>query len=108
MDIVEKLKSQLGDDVRLVFDRQALFRLAAEEIETLRHAVAHEGERIDRARAHIARLEAENRRLREALGFIAEEGDAGRGDGLPEACPAHDDVTMWAAARAALGADEAE
>lgn len=40
--------------------------------------------------------------LREALEFIAEEHDAGRHDGLPEPCPAHDADTMWATARAAL------
>lgn len=40
--------------------------------------------------------------MREALEFIAEEHDAGRHDGLPEPCPAHDADTMWATARAAL------
>ena len=42
--------------------------------------------------------------LRDALEYIAEEHDAGRHDGLPEPCPAHDGVTMWAIARAALTA----
>ena len=45
----------------------------------------------------------ENERLREALEEIAEEHDAGRYDGLPEPCPAHDDLHMWFLARAALG-----
>ena len=44
----------------------------------------------------------------EALQFIAEEHDAGRHDGLPEPCPAHDAITMWALARQALPAAERE
>lgn len=52
--------------------------------------------------AALAAKEAEIAKLREALEFIAEEHDAGRHDGLPEPCPAHDDVTMWATARQAL------
>ena len=58
-------------------------------------------------RGTMAALIAAARRaekLAEALDEIAEEHDAGRHDGLPEACPAHDDVTMWAIARAALAA----
>jgi hypothetical protein len=39
---------------------------------------------------------------RRALEIIAESHDAGRHDGLPEACPAHDADTMFAIARAAL------
>lgn len=50
----------------------------------------------------LTEAHAENARLREALETIAEEGDSGRGDGLPEPCPAHDDVTMWLIARAAI------
>lgn len=45
MDIVEKLRSQIGDDVQHIFDHEALFRIAADE---------------------IARLRAENERLRDA------------------------------------------
>lgn len=52
--------------------------------------------------ARIAASEAELGRLREALEYIAEEHDAGRHDGLPEPCPAHEDVIMWLTARAAL------
>lgn len=33
-------------------------------------------------------------RLRAALEFIAEQHDAGRHDGFPEPCPAHDGVVM--------------
>jgi hypothetical protein len=50
----------------------------------------------------IKQLEAERDRLREAMEFIAEERDAGRHDGLPEPCAAHDAETMFAVARAAL------
>src|SRR3954451_10175462 len=63
----------------------------------------------------ISRLQAENAKLRaqsdtepvawrEALEFIAEGQDAGRHDGLPEPCPAHDAETMWAVACEALRA----
>lgn len=56
------------------------------------------------AEARAARLaaEADAAALRDALEYIAEEHDAGRYDGKPEPCPAHDDVTMWAVARDAL------
>lgn len=55
---------------------------------------------------HARALAAEERVkvLSEALEFIAEEHDAGRHDGLPEPCPAHDAETMWAVARQALAA----
>jgi hypothetical protein len=43
-----------------------------------------------------------NREMREALEFITEAHDAGRHDGLPEDCPAHDADTMFAVARSAL------
>ena len=55
---------------------------------------------------YISHLEAKNARLREALEFCAEEQDRGRHDGKPEPGPAHDDVTMWAVARAALAPKE--
>jgi len=51
--------------------------------------------RMERAEARAEWLEA-------ALQFIAEEHDAGRHDGLPESCPAHDEYVMWEAAREAL------
>lgn len=51
----------------------------------------------------LDRLTAENERLRSALECIAESHDAGRHDGLPEPCPAHDATHMWAIARGALG-----
>ena len=63
----------------------------------------HENALVYEAADRIEALTAENERLREALETIAEERDAGRHDGLPEPCPAHEDVTMWAIARAALG-----
>jgi hypothetical protein len=40
MDIVDKLRSQIGDDVQHIFDHEALFRLAADEIENLRQSLA--------------------------------------------------------------------
>ncbi|MFH5927430.1 hypothetical protein [Roseomonas xinghualingensis] len=46
--------------------------------------------------------DGEVERLRAALETIAEEHDAGRHDGQPEPCPAHDADTMFAIARAAL------
>lgn len=54
------------------------------------------------AAAALRELEAERDMLREAVEFIAEAHDAGRHDGLPEPCPAHDAETMFAVARAAL------
>ena len=41
-------------------------------------------------------------RLRSALETIAESHDAGRHDGKPEPCPAHDPYVMWALANEAL------
>ena len=55
------------------------------------------------AAAEIAELRAERDRLKAALETIAEEHDAGRHDGLPEPCPAHDADTMFYVARKALG-----
>jgi len=56
-------------------------------------------EKCSCAATHEARAE----RLRVALETIAEEHDAGRHDGLPEPCPAHDADTMFYVARKALG-----
>jgi hypothetical protein len=71
------------------------------------------GDRIEELEAHhdkflqeFWKTNAENERLRTALQYIAEESDAGRHDGLPEACPAHDEVQMWLEAREALAAVE--
>lgn len=36
MNIVEKMKSQIGDDPQHIFDHEALFKLAVAEIERLR------------------------------------------------------------------------
>lgn len=44
--------------------------------------------------------------LRDALQEIAESHDAGRHDGRPEPCPAHDAETMWAIATRVLASDE--
>lgn len=64
--------------------------------------IEHAADHIDKLEADIEQLEADNKRLREALEYIAESHDAGRHDGKPEECPAHDDVFMWLMARAAL------
>ncbi len=40
MDIVDKLKSQIGDDPQHIFDHEALFKLAVTEIESLRSALS--------------------------------------------------------------------
>lgn len=50
----------------------------------------------------VREQDGEIARLREALEYIAEEHDAGRHDGRPEACPANNAVQMWSAAREAL------
>lgn len=39
MDIVDKLKSQIGDDPQHIFDHEALFKLSVAEIERLRTEV---------------------------------------------------------------------
>ena len=36
MDILDKLKSQIGDDVQHIFDHEALFKAARDEITALR------------------------------------------------------------------------
>ena len=48
------------------------------------------------------KAEQRNTELTDALERIAESHDAGRHDGLPEPCPAHDDILMWSIARATL------
>lgn len=52
--------------------------------------------------------ERQNAELVEALEYIADSHDAGRHDGLPEPCPAHDAEEMWAVAREALKASGRE
>lgn len=39
MNIVEKMKSQIGDDPQHIFDHEALFKLAVAEIERLNDGV---------------------------------------------------------------------
>lgn len=60
----------------------------------------------DAATAKLAQAEGKIATMRGALETIAEEHDAGRHDGLPEACPAHEAEVMWAVARAALTTPE--
>lgn len=51
MDIIEKLRSQIGDDVQMIFDHEALFKDAVLEIERLRAALSmtREGVSTDEA-----------------------------------------------------------
>ena len=63
MDIHDKLKSQIGDDVQHIFDREALLKEAAAEIARLRAKVAKAdalveafedfNAKIDKARAPV-------------------------------------------------------
>lgn len=74
-----------------------------------RHLVCAEKIRARGTTDAVERVEAGVReKFREALEAIAEEHDAGRHDGLPEPCPAHDADTMFAIARAALRSDDGE
>ncbi len=56
---------------------------------------------VGQLRSILAALR-QHEQMREALEYIAEEYDAGRHDGLPEPCPAHDADTMFAIAHAVL------
>lgn len=58
------------------------------------------------AEAREAKLYEKIGELEAALEFIAEAYDAGRHDGLPEPCPAHDAETMFAVANAALKGEQ--
>lgn len=77
-DLVQKLRSQVGDDVAAIYDNEQLFRMAADEIERLRAwAEAAEAERdgaiaeqSEEVRRRIE-AEAERDRLRLALRIIA-------------------------------------
>ena len=88
---------------------QAVARIKKLERENLTLKCVLAGERIlhEDIEALIEKLEAENARFKDALEEIAEESDSGRHDGLPEPCPAHEDVVMWLRAREALeGTDD--
>jgi len=56
----------------------------------------------DEWKARALAAEGRCEKLGVALSYIAEEHDAGRHDGKPEACPAHDAVEMWLCALTAL------
>lgn len=75
-------------------------------IAAMRNAMPGLIDELDRIERDLASARAENDKLREALECIAEEHDAGRHDGLPEPCPAHDADTMFAIACAALAEKE--
>ena len=75
-------------------------------IAAMRNAMPGLIDELDRIERDLASARAENDKLREALECIAEEHDAGRHDGLPEPCPAHDADTMFAIACAAIAEKE--
>lgn len=108
--LLERLRTYYGDDLAcrmLLMDARHALEALAGEVEALR-------ERNVKMRAFLAetstdaenRLRAERDRLKAALETIAEEHDAGRHDGLPEPCPAHDADTMFYVARKALEDDK--
>ena len=55
MDILDKLKSQIGDDVQHIFDQEALFKSARDEITALRARLAEVVKERDAARADLER-----------------------------------------------------
>lgn len=68
MDILDKLKSQIGDDVQHIFDHEALFKLAASEIENLRAELGD----LHSARDRILCLVEENQKLERKVAAIKE------------------------------------
>lgn len=91
-ELVKRLRSQIGDDVTAIYDREALFSQAADRIEELEAALdshhAEVGHNIWRFWSQKARetasrnkaLEAENARLADVLTAI--EIMTATGDGL--------------------------
>jgi hypothetical protein len=67
MDIVAKLRSQVGDDIQHIFDHEALFTLAADEIERLRACFEKQDKEYEDACVEIAKLKTENGGLHAAL-----------------------------------------
>jgi len=76
---------------------------AARALEALAGEVERLTSDVDALGDNLEKAIAERDRLKAALETIAEEHDAGRHDGLPEPCPAHDADTMFYVARKALG-----
>lgn len=83
------------------------FAQSADALETMAGEVARLASALEGAdqevQERLLSTEAERDCLKAALETIAEEHDAGRHDGLPEPCPAHDADTMFYVARKALG-----
>jgi predicted RNase H-like nuclease (RuvC/YqgF family) len=98
---------RLNEDVLYLRSRLAdataandLFQVSENaEIERLKRGWSSES---DKFIADLRGAYAKIKRLWEALEFIAEAHDAGRHDGLPEECPAHDAETMFSVARATI------
>ena len=76
---------------------------AALALEAMAGEVESLKQNVEQTSAMYHEVVAERDRLKAALETIAEEHDAGRHDGLPEPCPAHDADTMFYVARKALG-----
>lgn len=73
MDIVDKIQSQQGDDIQLVFDKEALLREAMKEIIRLRKLnadmveLAASGGRLDGYRKMAAKIVELEMKLDDAL-----------------------------------------
>ncbi len=102
----KKLDAQAAEIERLKRARRPFNDAFAERV------IDAQVKEIDRLHAALAAERAKAReaseialeKMRAALETIAESHDAGRHDGLPEPCPAHDADTMWAIATQALDA----
>lgn len=94
-DEVERLAKELSEQRaanRFYAERHSQMVDDVLAVKRLRAEVDSLTARAEKAEAALAKAVA-------ALETIAEEHDAGRHDGLPEPCPAHDAVFMWAVAR---------
>ena len=104
MDILDKLKSQIGDDVQYIFDHEALFKAARDEITALRARLeAVEGERDQLAKRVQDSIDIHNRKAWEAAAR-AERADAAlataRRDAIEDARPTDREISdlayrMW-------------
>lgn len=72
-DILEKLKSQIGDDVQQIYDNEALFKLAAAEIDRLR-------KEVEEQRAKAARYVLDTTATKRELRTRAEAAEHERDD----------------------------
>jgi len=105
-ELVKRLRKPWGGERLFPLDEDCVSTMVADAADAL-EALAGEVERltsdVDALGDNLEKAIAERDRLKAALETIAEEHDAGRHDGLPEPCPAHDADTMFYVARKALG-----